>query len=338
MHPTFYHWHARAEFKPEVAILEARWNAAKKFATDLPTDDVGPLLNVVLFSGSEPDFVSRLSAAIVVLEPTFNPRDNAELVRVMATAAAYSIMESSSDEADAIALGLQAAAFPTNRVEPVCSEIMEKASEYLGGESERVRPELGYEEDDESFSELVQLVHKEEIEGTENIDTTIAESVVSLGQTVRRLTEENQFLWWLVGQQSPICKARREKLKPDAYALVAAVEAETRVGLLPPAASVEALLEDAVLQCGDGKSTNHSLTHYVNEAAGALGKIDVETPSVAQLTPINSVRVAHSTGVKVDKGFLKTLKIPHKHEVSCEGAARQYFRELVFLRALRNLS
>ena len=338
MHPNFYHWHSRAEFKPDVVILEARWNAAKKFANDLKKVDIGPLLNVVLFSGSEPDFVSKLCAAIVLLEPTFQPRDNAELVRVMATAAAYSIMESPSDEADTVALGLQAAAFPPYRVEPVCSEIMGKASEYLGSESERVRPEIESEEDDKPFSELARLVREKEIEGTEDVNTKIAQNVVNLGRTVERLTEENQFLWWLVGRQSPICKARREKLKPDAYALVAAVEAETRVGLLPPAASVEALLEDAVLQCGDGKSTNHSLAHYVNEAAAALGKIDAETPSVALLTPINSVRVANATGVKVDKGLLKTLKIPHKHEVSCEGAARQYFHELVFLRALHNLS
>ena len=337
MHPNFYHWHSRAELKPEVNILEARWKAAQKFAKDLPAADIPPLLNVVLFPGSDTAFVSKLSAAVVLLEPTFPPRDNAELVRVMATAVAYTLMESSTGEADAVALGLHAAAFPADRVAPVCSEIMEKASEYLGSESERVRSEIGTEEEEKSLSELGDLVREEKVEEAENISTMIAENVVNIGKTVERLTEENQFLWWLVGRQSSICKIRREKLKPDAYALVAAVEAEKRVAIMPPAASIEALLEDTVLQCGEGKNTDRPLAHYVDEAASFLGKIDAESPSVAQLTPINSIRVAHSTGTKVDKGFLKGLKMPHKHEVPAECAARQYFRELVFLRAVRDL-
>ena len=337
MHPHFYHWHSRAEFKPETNILQARWDAAKTFADALPAGDVPPLLNAVLFTDSDPAFLGKVSEALVKLEPTFPPKDNSELVRVMATAAAYTILESSSSEADAVALGLQAAAFPEERIEPVCSEIMEKADEYLGEESERVRPEISSEEDEVEVTALKKLVTDNEVENAANISTTIAKNVVNLSKTVERLIEENQFLWWLVGRQSPTCRCRREKLKPDAYALLAADEAEDRVVLMPPAASAEALLEDAVLQCGEGKNTNRAILHYVQEASEALGKIDSESPAVSQITPINSIRAANDSGAKVDKGFLKQLRIPNKHEVLAEEAARQYFRELVFLRALSHL-
>src|SRR5713226_4733436 len=97
MHPNFYHWHARAELKPETAILEPRWNAAAKFAEKLSAADIRSLLRLVLFSGAEPEFAKLFSEALVKLEPTFPPERNAELLRVMATAAVYSQMDEPSE-------------------------------------------------------------------------------------------------------------------------------------------------------------------------------------------------------------------------------------------------
>ena len=59
MHPNFFHWHARAELKPDVTILEPRWNAAAKFAEKLSVADICSLLRLVLFSGAEPEFAKR---------------------------------------------------------------------------------------------------------------------------------------------------------------------------------------------------------------------------------------------------------------------------------------
>lgn len=337
MHSHFFHWHKRAEFTPDPSILTPRWEAAEKLAANLPATDLASLLNVVLFPGTDTAYVGKLSEEIVKLEPTFEPTGNAELVRVMATAAAYAMMESSSGKADTVALGLQAAAFPPDRVEPVCTEIMVRAAEYLGQESERVRPEIRSNDDEDKLTELDDLLTAQTVETTDGASTIIAQNVINIGESVERLIEENQFLWWLVGKQSPVCKSRREKLKPDAYALVAAVEAEDRVILMPPAASVEALIDDAVLQCGVGKNADRSLAHYAAESATALGKTDAQSPAVSQLTPINSVRAELASGGNVDKGFLKSLKLSPKLEVPAEIAARQYFHELVFLRALREL-
>ena len=104
MHPHFYHWHARAELKPDTAILETRWKAAAEFAEDISAADICALLRLVVFPGAEPEFAKRFSEALVKLEPTFPPEGNAELLRVMATAAVYSQMDEPSSKADAIAL------------------------------------------------------------------------------------------------------------------------------------------------------------------------------------------------------------------------------------------
>jgi len=110
MHPNFYHWHARVQLKPEVSILEPRWNAAAKATHEPSASDICSLLMLVLFPGAEPDFAKRFSEALVKLEPTFPPDHNAELLRVMATAGVYSQLEAFSNVADALALGLHAAA------------------------------------------------------------------------------------------------------------------------------------------------------------------------------------------------------------------------------------
>lgn len=49
MHPHFYHWHARVKLKPDLTILEPRWNAAAKLAEKLSGADTLALLRLVLF-------------------------------------------------------------------------------------------------------------------------------------------------------------------------------------------------------------------------------------------------------------------------------------------------
>src|SRR6266852_4408928 len=111
MHPHFYHWHSRAELKPEVPMLEPRWNAAVKATAEPSASDICSLLTLVLFPGAQPTFAKTFSEAIVKLEPTFPPDHNDELLRVMATAGVYDQLERSTNAADALALGIHAATY-----------------------------------------------------------------------------------------------------------------------------------------------------------------------------------------------------------------------------------
>src|SRR5258708_30719157 len=142
MHPNFYHWHARAELKPDAAVLEPRWTAAAKFAERLNKGDILSLLLLALFSPVDDKFASRLTEGVVKGEPTFPIVNNHELLRVMASAAIYRRLEQPSAAADAISLGVLAADFPSGRIDPVSDDITNRIFEYLGDESERVRPEI----------------------------------------------------------------------------------------------------------------------------------------------------------------------------------------------------
>jgi len=57
-----------------------------------------------------------------------------------------------------------------------------------------------------------------------------------------------------------------------------------------------------------------------------------------ELTPIASLLGVIATETKIDAKFWKQLRVTPKMKVSPAAAATQYFRELMFLRALNELS
>jgi len=352
-HQNFYHWHARAELKPETSILEPRWNAAAKFAEKLSANDVRDLLCLAMFSGaSSAEFEKRFGDSLVKAEPTFPIENNHELLRVMAAASLYSRLEKVSSTADAIALGMHSAAFPAERAMPVTPDLVARAHEYLSSESERVRPKIatGAIEKTEKQAETLLNALKAAIPGNSpqevgkatealgrGILSAVKESHQQLGEVIERLAEESQFLWWLVGRRSDSLNARRESLTAESYALPAATEAAERVGPLPPAQSTEFLLDEALSQSGKpGRSAS------VPDLLQSLDKAWLEKSASAcvcpPLTPIAALLVELRTSSKLDNQSLKKLRIPAKTRVTPAELARQYFRELVFIRAAESLS
>ena len=349
MHLNFFHWHGRVQLKPEVPILEPRWNAAAKFAENLSSADVRSLLALVLFPGAEPEFAKRFSEALIKLEPTFPPEGNAEILRVMATASVYTRLESSSNIADAFALGLQASAFPQGRIEPICQDVMTRAAEYLAIESERIRPKIPIGEPVEAEQQVeVQIANLKQAIPSNNVQTigrafepvctallaATKESKGEFGRVMRRLTEESQFLWWLIGRRSPSLNARRDSLTADVYALPAAAEAAERVAILPPAASIESLLNEALAQCIPAKHPAMSFEDLIDAVDPGWMKRAGVAHASPELTPIAAILAARQAGANYDAKYLKQLRVPPKTKIGPAEASRQYFRELMFIQAL----
>lgn len=349
MHTNFYHWHARAELKPEIAVLESRWNAAVKFAEKLSSADIRSLLKLVLFPGAEPDFAKRFSESLVKAEPTFPPNNNAELLRVMATVAVYSQMESPSKVATAVALGLQAANFPPSRVEPVCQEVMTRAVEYLATESERVRPKIyvstlakAEKQADTAFANLKKAADANSPQDVgkaaealgRGVLTAMKESHQQLGDVIVRLTEESQFLWWLIGSRSSALNICREQLATDVYALPAAAEAAERVAILPPAASIESIIDETLLQCGKKSAPSMTVHDLVVSADASWAQGVTNLAGASELTPVAYLLAARLQTGKLDATLIKTFGLPAKMKITQHEAAHQFFHELVFLRAL----
>ena len=334
MHPNFYHWHNRAELKPETTVLQTRWDAAATFSEELSADDACSLLRLALFGTAVPEFAKRFSGELVALEPTFLPEGNAELLRVMATAALYSQMETESSEGDAVALGLLAAAFQPDRIKPVCKELAQRADEYLAAESERMRPTPKVEGD---YKSLKKATKDEAWADSPEATKLVGNAILELGETIRRIAEENQYLWWLLGQRSSLLNTRREKLSSKEYALLAGAEAAERVALLPPPASVKSLIAEVLSQCAKATNTAVPLADIID--AANIGSLSAVTAGaeVGELCPLQGLVGVRRAGGKVDGTSLEKLSIPAKLKVSPTEAANQYFRELMFLRALAQL-
>jgi hypothetical protein len=351
MHDNFYHWHGRAELKPDVEILKSRWNAAAKFAEKISETDLLALLVLVLFPGAEPGFAKRFTTALVKAEPTFPPTNNAELLRVMAAAAVYSRLAKPSVIADAFALGLQAAAFPEGRIRPVAEDVLKRAEEYLVAESERVRPAISVNLDKaEKQMESHLTALKNAVEANNPIEVGKATEAVTRGvlgnlkesheqcaAAIGRLSEESQFLWWILGRRSPLLKAGRGELSTEAYALSAAAEAAARVWVLPPATSVEALIGEALAQCGNDARASTSLLELIAAGRVQPPAMKADAADLLKLVPIAALVVEQHNRGKVDAGWFKKLAVRQKTKVTPIQAARQYFRELTFLRALEEL-
>jgi len=350
MHNNFYHWHARAELKPETAMLEPRWKAAAKFAEELAPADILSLLRLALFPSVDLEFAKRFSEALVKAEPTFPPDGNNELLRVMAAAALYSQLEIPSNVANALALGLRSADFPQGRVEPVCQELTTRAIEYLTSESEKIRPTIYLEILDKSEKQIETLLAalKKAVDANEqpkigeaNLSLArgtfkaVKESHQQLGQVIGRLAEESQFLWWLIGRRSSALNMPRDLLTSDAYSLAVAAEASERVALIPPPASAESLIEQALSQCAEAAHENAPLSDLIAAATAHWVQSTSSTPTAPELAPVTAILAAKPQTGKPTQEALKGLGIKTRAKFTPVQIAQQYFRELMFLKALQ---
>jgi len=169
----------------------------------------------------------------------------------------YDQLKEASSVADALALGMRAAHFGGHRTDPVCKEIIDRADEYLSAEAERVRPAIkagGAQKLEEEAEVQIEALKKEAAgnnpPGIGNAAAEAGSKLLNLLSVYRgqweKLMEESQFLWWLIGRRSAQLQSQRESLSADFYAFPAAAEAAERVALLPPAPSIESLLEAVV--------------------------------------------------------------------------------------------
>ena len=352
MHPHFYHWHARVELKPETAILESRWNAAAGFAKALSAADICSLLRLIVLPGEDPSFTKRFTEALVVAEPTFPVDHNLELLRVMAAAAVYTQLEMASSIGDALALGLKVAAFPDGRTDPVCQDVIKFATDYLARQSEHVRPCIDTRALDSVEKQVEAKFTALKEAAAANAPQQIGEATEAMGQSVlmatkeirkefdkaiKRLSEESQFLWWIISRRSPILNQRRESLATEAYALPAATEAADRVAMLPPAACVESLLDEVLSQCRRSTKKEVTIAAVVN-ATDTNWVNCVEIPNTSpELAPIAALIAARRNGKELDTDLFIQLSLSPDTKAPVGVVAQQYFRELVFFAAIKKV-
>ncbi len=267
MHKHAIDWYAQLHLKSDVALVQKRWSTAETVAENLPRPRVIELLRLFLFATLREEFSQQFTNELIEIDPEFPVSNNAGELRLMAGLVMITTFGKPSHEADAFALGMRAASFPSGRIQPIQKEILVEAEEYLRSEAGRLR-QNGFV--DVSADVLIQPLMAQEIALSaaeaagdvaktvsaqtayrDSIRNSISSAYEELANRIEQLAEESALLWWVLGEHSDAL-GPTNALDAEVYALVAAAEAAQRTMILPPPQSIGPLLARTLRSCKGG--------------------------------------------------------------------------------------
>ena len=251
-------WCHKVGLTVDASALSPRWKAVEDYERDLTPNKGLKLVRLFVFRNRDHAFEKEFTEALVKSDNSFPLDDNAELLRVMAgSIIAASLERGPSITAKAVALVLRACDFPKGRSRPAIPEVIQMSHKFLIDQGNLVRPNHFYEWSARSdFAEKIRAVEAE----SESADSaSVSKSMLEVFQSLARLqskmslcieqiSEENQILWWLLGEFSYSFNRPFSDFSAGSYALIAADEAAARTTLLPGPGSMETILS-RVLRC-----------------------------------------------------------------------------------------
>src|SRR6266496_4188772 len=208
MHPLLIDWLRRIHLNADIALATKRWKLAEAFLEKIRRKEVVQLLRLFLFPSAATQLIPGLTQQFLEMDKEFPASNNAEDVRLMAGIVMVAAFSQRVLTADGFALGIKSAAFPPQRSKPAQPGIVDEAAKYLAAEADLVRPsDFGTSDKRgeiakklEAFAEAVSNDEKElRKKASEELAETLLES---FGQHIRRLAEETEVLWWLMGGYS----------------------------------------------------------------------------------------------------------------------------------------
>jgi hypothetical protein len=354
MHPHTVDWLRNVEINADAALAQKRWDAAIKYAEQgIPRNRIIDLLRLFLFPKPDTELAENLTKEMLVLDQDFPVTGNVESLRLMAGLVMATTFEDGSHAADAFALGLRAARMGRDRGRPAVAALVPEAEAYILQEAARQRPNSFATEEDTHLAQLTKtydaMREAEERDADVSKEVSVkkarrayhkavAQQVV--WQQVRRLAEETQLLWWVVGDYSPTLSKRTAELAAISYALVAAAEAAARTLILPTPPASAALLIRVLGSCKSPrkKATLEELLTATNGDWRRRQVAATKSEDCRDLVPFCTAlekMEEFDDGAQAVRAVLKLCPdLKPKSELVPDEAARQYFCELSFLAAL----
>ncbi len=346
MHKNLIDWLRKIHLNADTALATKRWSLAEAFEKKADRKDLLQVLRVFLFDADAPELIQSLTDQFLEIDKEFPASNNAQEIRLMAGIIMVVAFTERSLDADAYALGIKAAAFPTARCQPAHPDIIGEALKYIVSESDILRPsDFGdFENRDDLVGKLEAVFSAED----EKKRTGAARKFVDLlhnnyGVKIQRLGEETELLWWLLGGYSTVLGQKTEDIDAGAYALIAAYESAARTQVLPPQPSIYPILGQAIAKCKAAKP-QYTLKDFVSLVDPAWRKkTAVEytvNDSLAFVPFVASLVKAEEAG---DAGILSKLLpnicpgVSASQKLTPTEAAWQFYNELMFLNALAKL-
>jgi len=366
MHQDFPDWYRNAGLTPPEGLLQKRWDSVDALSR---TEDRAILLSLLQLyllprAGDEACHPS-IRDEFRKTDDTFPGRGNVQELRVLSGATLRWMMEEDAPCADTAALGILAGMFPS-RSEQLSHRAHVEAAERYGITSalrQRERRDLP-----QSLQEIWPTKDKLDpllaavagaaspaavgeplrnlLEGTlKPVATALRKAeewMKTLNATVRAKEEEIDFLWWLTSSHSKSQDVRFRELGIAQASLVLPLEIADLTRLLPgPASAVPVLLQALLTSGAESTTRTITLADAVNATKRDWREKNVTLPAdVGGLCPIHlAVRKSLDTDGSDEwlPVYRKACDVPGEVQVQVGAMATQFYREALFLRAVKVL-
>ena len=288
MHRDFPRWYAAVAVGDNASRCNARWAAVHAIAQGADAPMMEALIRLAFATKQPPSShaVNKLHDAYREADDTFDPRQAAREMQVLAAAILAVLFEGDGDIAAAAALNVAAASFAGARSTKLPMDLLglaEGALERLS-DANRTRPSLsstlnaevpkfdfeaaGTKAKEQSWEAVAQaftLAANSTRTALKALVTRHVNATRAIDRFIQVQDEELQMLWWLTGRRSADLDCPFEAVPSNAQPLVFAKELADATACLPGPRSIKPLLSHA------GLKERRKVT-----IAGALGAADAD--------------------------------------------------------------
>jgi len=359
MHKDTIDWYRQLNLTSDATLAAKRWDTANKVAEKLTRTRIVELLRLYLFPQVNSDFAQKFTSELKDFDIEFPGDENTPELRLMAGLVAVTTFGAPSHVATAFALGIRAASFPRDRVQPIEPAIIAESEKYLRTETNRLHSDdfatdgsdlkKGLNARLKAIADAVATGDAAKIVATEeayrkSVIGAISESNARISGHLQQLAEESSMLWWVVSEFSDAFQKPVTDLAAQEYALAAASEAAQRTRLLPPPPCIGPLIDRALKPCKPGKK-QPVFADYLEATKPDWRATQVKLLSVADCRDLVPFCVALEKTEELGEAA-SALKVLSKLCPGVSGemplpptdAAQQFYAELIFLRALAETS
>ena len=365
MHPRFPDWYRLVTVTPPEGVLHRRWRTVERLSQNSEFEPIKTLLALFTSDVTEASVPGQLIEEFRVDDETFPSKGNLYELRVLAGAILRQIIEAKGPGATLAALGIVCGSFgPRIRQIPE-RDHLNAAETFLAEQGTVIRrreksPAAKFlEMTKEEYTQLVPAAsfqsntipqaHEHIFALVVDLMRRISSSIASVQSAIDQQQhsievqdEELNLLWWLQTAFSRDLQKPFEEIDPSTATVLFPIELADLTVLVPGPSAIIAILSDAF----------RKLSRAVTVMPPTLGRVVNATPrgwrelisrkyDLANASGICPALLAVNKSLETDAAedwypvYRKASGIPADDELEMMQLSLQFYRECMFLRALR---
>ena len=357
-HRDFADWYRMASVTPEPELLERRWAAVEEVAPTLSAASIIALLRLFsIRSQGEPTAPDFLEAALRKHDAAYSSRGNSEELRVLAGAILRQCIETESNNAVAIALGLLSASFGSRAGRLPTAQHLSAAETCLAQRAALVRetkPPSAVRASNLTKERYEELVPNDTFQRAA-LFTAITEAaakaasgqgqlqnMMSVWRATQVLREELDLLWWLQTKFSRDLKRPFDEFTAAEASFIFPTELFDLTVFVPGPDAVLGLIISSLRLTSEGKS-KCKLVDAINATPRAWREDRNPAVDIQNFPDLCPMLLAVVRSLDTDGAtewvpvYKKQCDVQLDQEMPLSDIAAQVYRERLFARAMSEI-